>query len=670
MKTLHLLLWLALPVFGTTSASAQSWSAFPCSAISNYVTEMATDGTTLYTTSPFHKFDLVNGCSSNFPLPGNMLIRALTVYNGDVYASGWAGFPDTTRIYRLTPSGWSSMAALPNGLIENMTVYNNELYVGGMFEELNGVAYNHVAKWNGVTWSDPGGGISGTSSAHVRTMAVFNNELYVAGDGFAPFASDIAKWNGATWSPVGIGISGSIYPIIFAMAVNNGYLYAGGRFRSAGGISVNNIARWNGNTWSDVGGGLVGADSIVYAMGVYQNAVYAGGSFTSEPVFGFPLNNIASFNGSGWSDVNGGVTGGFVQSFANYYGALLVGGQFTTAGGNAISFLAKLQSCASNITSTGTTNFCAGDSVKLTAPTGSAFQWLNNGVPIPGVTSQIYYPKVAGNYSCLTTNTCGTMFSNTIAVTIKPVPTAIATAQGPTTFCTGDSVYLLVTPAGGNSYIWYKYGNLIPGSNFSSYKAKTAGVYKARVMNSVGCFKKSNAIVVTVNPLPTASITAASSTSICAGDSVMLNATTNTPGSTFQWKKYSNFISGATSSTYAAKTTGKYKAVVTSPAGCVRASNSINVTVVCREMEQTVFSTIHIAPNPASEKITIDLPATDNAVISITDIAGSQKWLSEYHQGGQQLDVDISDLAPGIYFVQVRSDNKVVTGKFVKENNY
>jgi hypothetical protein len=73
----------------------------------------------------------------------------------------------------------------------------------------------------------------------------------------------VAKWDGLSWSALGGGVSGSLgvfsFPIVEALAVfhdgGGAALYAGGSFTTAGGIPAANIARWNGTTWSALGSG-------------------------------------------------------------------------------------------------------------------------------------------------------------------------------------------------------------------------------------------------------------------------------------------------------------------------------------------------------------------------------------------------------------------------------
>lgn len=41
-----------------------------------------------------------------------------------------------------------------------MAVYNNELYIGGYFDRVNGDTIYNIAKFDGTSWSDVGGGLN------------------------------------------------------------------------------------------------------------------------------------------------------------------------------------------------------------------------------------------------------------------------------------------------------------------------------------------------------------------------------------------------------------------------------------------------------------------------------------------------------------------------------
>lgn len=159
--------------------------------------------------------------------------------------------------------------------------------------------------------------------------------------------------------------------------------------------------------------------------------------------------------------------------------------------------------------------------------------------------------------------------------TVAAAPTV--TAGGATTFCTGGSVVLTAaSTTTGATFIWQLNGTAIPGATSNTYTATTSGSYTA-VATPGGA---STPIVVTVNaPAATPTVTAAGSTTICAGSSVALTAASTTTGATFTWFLNGTAITGATSATYTANAAGAYTAVATTNGCPSAASTATTVTV-------------------------------------------------------------------------------------------
>jgi hypothetical protein len=182
---------------------------------------------------------------------------------------------------------------------------------------------------------------------YVLALAVSGSDVYAAG-GFTTAggsaANYIAKWNGTNWSALGSGIEGSsgAYPgAVYALAVSGSDVYAGGWFTTAGGIAASNIAKWDGSSWSALGSGMGGDSTFgpgVWALAVSGSDVYAGGEFTMAG--GIAVTNIAKWDGSSWSALGSG-TSPYVLALAVSASNLYAGGLFTTAGGSVANYIAK-----------------------------------------------------------------------------------------------------------------------------------------------------------------------------------------------------------------------------------------------------------------------------------------------------------------------------------------
>lgn len=90
-----------------------------------------------------------------------------------------------------------------------------------------------------------------------------------------------------------------------------------------------------------------------------------------------------------------------------------------------------------NITATGNTSFCVGDSVKLEAnsATGYSYQWKKYSNDIAGAVSQQYVAQAAGQYKVRITDANGcSRNSNSILISLLPSPPASIFAGGALSF--------------------------------------------------------------------------------------------------------------------------------------------------------------------------------------------------------------------------------------------
>lgn len=267
-----------------------------------------------------------------------------------------------------------------NGAIFAMAAFDDDgpgphgpaLYVAGNFSTAGGMSAPYIARWDGTNWSAVGPGLDGPSGA--RALVVFDDDgpgphnpaLYAGGyftTSGATAVANVAKWDGAAWAAVGGGTDDGVTSLVVfdddGSGSNPASLYAGGLFAAAGGVAASRIARWDGSAWHDVGGGIGGDDPFeVDSLAVFDAdgsgpglpALYVGGSFGSAGTT--PAADIARWDGSAWSALVEGLTGGpapIVAAIATFdddgagphAGALYAAGRFTTAGTGAALNVAR-----------------------------------------------------------------------------------------------------------------------------------------------------------------------------------------------------------------------------------------------------------------------------------------------------------------------------------------
>jgi len=127
-----------------------------------------------------------------------------------------------------------------------------------------------------------------------------------------------------------------------------------------------------------------------------------------------------------------------------------------------------------------------------------------------------------------------------------------------TAMCSNQSL-LLDAENSGSQFLWST------GATTQTIQISAGGIYSAIVTDAASCVA-TDTIVVTVNPSPLVNL--GSNTSICAGDSIFLDA--GNAGSEFIWN------SGATTQTIYVSSGGNYAVIVTNEFGCT-GSDAIHI---------------------------------------------------------------------------------------------
>lgn len=168
-------------------------------------------------------------------------------------------------------------------------------------------------------------------------------------DGTTFRANNICIWDGCDYQPL-CDTSQSMTDrgfnaLVRCLEVYQGVLYAGGVFGSVDGAAADGIASWNGTNWSEVGGGVQdgnGDRGWVYDLHTHNDGsstyLYVGGVF--EQVNGGAQSGLARWNGSAWSSIgnvnqcaNGTPGLGKVMSIASEGTDLVIAGDFWSIGG-------------------------------------------------------------------------------------------------------------------------------------------------------------------------------------------------------------------------------------------------------------------------------------------------------------------------------------------------
>lgn len=152
-------------------------------------------------------------------------------------------------------------------------------------------------------------------------------------------------------------------------------------------------------------------------------------------------------------------------------------------------------------------------------------------------------------------------FSDTLQkmVTVTPIPTVTVT---PSSICGGKQDTLTIQEKGYNQYEWKRNGNPLSGEDSSTLIINKSGTYTGMATNQFGC---SNTDTAEASSL----VNLGPDSSICKGDSLLLDAGNSNATHTWQDNSSGQF--------YSATSTGTYYVEVDDGSGC-KDSDTINLT--------------------------------------------------------------------------------------------
>jgi hypothetical protein len=454
------------------------------------------------------------------------------------------------------------------------------------------------------------------------------------------------------------------YPNIPTIAVNGATSFCPGGSVT---LTSNNA---NGNTWSN---GATTQSIIVNSQGSYTVSNSNGSCVSnSNPITISILNaptlptitasgltsfcqgdsvvlTSSSVTGNLWS--NGETTPSIVVNTSGNYDVIVSNGTCSTSSNlvqvDVISF-----PVIPNISVSGPTSFCPGETVTLTSSNTNGNSWSTgeNSQSITVNSADSYFVSVA-NGSCISN-------SDPVTVTVFESPSVpILTQNGPLTFCQGDSVILNSSSLIDNTWS--------TSETTQSISVNTTGTYYVSVSNA-NCTSTSNPIAVDVIPLPTIN-SQPSNTQVNIGNQALFSVASN--GDSYQWQMnngvgFQNIsnggqFSGATTNTLTVANTtlsnnnNQFRCEITAN-NCSTTSNSAILTVVnnvgINEFEnKNIFE---LYPNPSGDFVNLKSNLSlIGSKYEIIDNAG-RIVLSGVLQNDNQ-SIDVSKLSLGIYNLNV-----------------
>jgi gliding motility-associated-like protein len=188
------------------------------------------------------------------------------------------------------------------------------------------------------------------------------------------------------------------------------------------------------------------------------------------------------------------------------------------------------------------TSICMGQSLLISAPDSSSYsyQWQDNS------NGQTYLASANGLYSVKVTNGYGCSSSDTIKLALRTLP--VFSLGNDTTVCNGHVYYLTPkfnSPSNGLVYTWSDGTTGRP-----SLLVNAPGLYWMQSSDGGCAFRDS----ITVSYKPSPAVALGNDTTLCDGQTILLDATNN--GSSYLWQD------GSTQATYLVDRAGAYSVKV------------------------------------------------------------------------------------------------------------
>jgi hypothetical protein len=285
-----------------------------------------------------------------------------------------------------------------------------------------------------------------------------------------------------------------------------------------------------------------------------------------------------------------------------------------------------------------------------------AFPYTISGLT-PGMSYDIY-----ARQSC---SILSSFSSNTIALSVTlclVAPSGISIASSNSVLCQGDSSMLNVNASGDPlSYRWYRNNMAIDTTTVDTFIVRDPGVYLCIAYNSCGSVGSMSTAIVEA---PTVSL--GSDTLICTYNSILLDA--GSGAINYLWSD------GSTSQTLLAFSlspdTIDYYVLRTDTNSCESADTIQVIFDVCSEITNMVQdNNIFLFPNPTQNNLIVTLRngwrISSIRVYDITAQLQSTSFLTG--KNGEFLEVKTNALVPGIYFIEVYTENQKIVQRFIKQ---
>jgi hypothetical protein len=314
---------------------------------------------------------------------------------------------------------------------------------------------------------------------------------------------------------------------------------------------------------------------------------------------------------------------------------------------------------------------CAGTAVTFTAtPTNGgstpAFLWQLNGSDLTDETGSTYTSSLtdADQVKCTMTSSEACVSgspatSNTITLTVNPLPNNAGAITGVTTVCQGQNseIYTVPTIDNAATYIWTLPAGAAGTSSTNEISvhfgaSAIPGNITVNGSNSCG-YSAISTLAITVNVKPEAP-TITQNVNILHSNALNGN----------QWYNSSQLINAAVNQDYTVMSNDLYYDIVSIDGCNSEPSNSINVVTIGVDITSNNKS-IEVYPNPVSNELTIEVKGSaDRTDFEILNLAGQIVFKGSVLE---RTVVQTTTFPSGLYIIKLENGKTFEFKKIVKE---
>ena len=320
----------------------------------------------------------------------------------------------------------------------------------------------------------------------------------------------------------------------------------------------------------------------------------------------------------------------------------------------------------------GTTTVCSGtnNTYSIAAVAGAtSYVWtLPGGWTGTSTTNSISATASAtsGNITVSANNSCGNSSAASLAISVNSIPSTPGAITGSNAVCIGSSnTYSISSVVGATTYTWILpsgWSGASTSNIINTISSGTSGNVIVVANNSCGTSSSSN-LAVTVNSLPTVTYSQNPDT-VCFNDASFALSGGTPPGGIYSG-------TGVTAGNFDPSISGTGTFTITytftDTNSCTSTATENILVDACLSMTKQIYpEEIQVYPSPTNGLFTLYVPNIKaDATATIYNTLGEVILIQKVNTVNNLF--DLSEFENGIYFIQLKSENRIIVKKIIKE---